>query len=83
MVCQRRAAPVVRSSQDTTRNLYRYSEASATNLAGKNPSAFTLAAIDKSSSRIAGYVFCCASDNNKRQATLAICPLKVDTEYQR
>ena len=59
-----------------------YIDAIAANLAGKNPSAFTLAAIEKSRNKIAGYVFCCAPDNDSPE-TLAVGHLKVDTEYQR
>ena len=59
-----------------------YIDAIATNLAGKNPSAFTLAAIEKTRGKIAGYVFCCAPDK-KSPETLSVVHLKVDTEYQR
>ena len=58
-----------------------YIDAIATNLAGKNPTAFTLPAIEKSRGKMAGYVFCCAPDKNSPD-TLAILHLKVDTEYQ-
>ena len=59
-----------------------YIDAIATNLAGKNESAFTLAAIEKTRGKIAGYVFCCAPDK-KSPETLSVVHLKVDTEYQR
>ena len=59
-----------------------YIDGIATNLAGKNPSAFTLAAIEKTTGKIAGYVFCCAPDK-KSPETLSVVHLKVDTEYQR
>ena len=39
-----------------------YIDAIATNLAGKNPSEFTLAAIEKSRGKTAVYVFCCVPD---------------------
>ena len=53
----------------------------ATNLAGMNPNAFTLAAIERSSSKIAGYVFCNLPDDCPE--TLVVGHLKVDAEYQR
>ena len=59
-----------------------YIDAIAANLAGTNPSAFTLAAIEKGRGKIAGYVFCCAPDNDSPE-TLSVVHLKVDTEYQR
>ena len=59
-----------------------YLDAIATNLAGKNESAFTLAAIEKTRGKIAGYVLCCAPDK-KSPETLSVVHLKVDTEYQR
>ena len=59
-----------------------YIDAIAANLAGKNPSAFTLAAIEKSRNKIAGYVFCCVPDNDSPE-TLSVGHLKVDSEYQR
>ena len=56
-----------------------YLETVATNLAAKkNPSAFTLAAINKSSSEIAGYIFC----TGDCPETLMVEHLKVDDEYQ-
>ena len=56
-----------------------YLETVAHNLAAKkNPSAFTLAAINKSSSKIAGYILC-TSDCPE---TLTVQHLKVDAEYQ-
>ena len=59
-----------------------YVDAIATNVAGKNPSAFTLAPIEKSRNKIAGCVFCCAPDKDSLE-TLSVGHLKVDIEYQR
>ena len=59
-----------------------YVDAIAANLAGKNPSAFTMAAIEKSRNKIAGYVFCCVPLNDSPE-TLSVGHLKVDSEYQR
>ena len=59
-----------------------YVDAIATNVAGKNPGAFTLAAIEKSRNKIAGYVFCCVPDNDSPE-TLSVGHLRVDSEYQR
>ena len=53
-------------------------DAIAANLAGKNPSAFTLAAIEKSRNKIAGYIFCCVPDNDSAE-TLSIGHLRVDS----
>ena len=39
-----------------------YIDAISTNLAGKNPSAFTLAAVEKTTNKIAGYVYCSKPD---------------------
>ena len=51
-------------------------------LAGKTPSAFTSVAVEKSSSKIAWYVFCCLP-HNACPKTLVVGRLKVDAEYQR
>ena len=58
-----------------------YVDAIATNLAGKHPTAFTLAAIEKRSFNIAGYIYCHLPDDNAE--TLVVGHLKVDTQYQR
>ena len=58
-----------------------YVDAIATNLAGKHPSAFTLAAIEKNSFKIAGYIYCHLSDDSAE--TLVVGHLKVDNQYQR
>ena len=59
VVSQSRAAPMVRNSRNTKADSPGYFETIARNLAGKNPESFTLAAIDKSTSKITGYVYCC------------------------
>ena len=58
-----------------------YLDAVATNLAGMNLSAFTLAAIEKSSRKIAGYIYCNLLKDCSE--ALVVGHPKVDTEYQR
>ena len=58
-----------------------YLDAIATNLTGTHPTAFTLAAIEKSSFKIAGYIYCHLPDDSAE--TLVVGHLKVDNQYQR
>ena len=58
-----------------------YVDAIATNLTGTHPAAFTLAAIEKCSFKIAGYVYCHLPDDSAE--TFVVGHLKVDTQYQR
>ena len=59
-----------------------YIDLIAANLAGKNPRAFTLAAIHKYTNKIAGYVLCKLPDDDCSQK-LVVSHLKVDSEHQR
>ena len=58
-----------------------YIDLIAANLAGKNPKAFTLAAVDKGSNKLAGYILCTLSDDCPQ--TLMVGHLKVDADFQR
>ena len=58
-----------------------YVDAITTNLTGTHPTAFTLAAIEKSSFKIAGYIYCSIPDDCPE--TLEVGHLRVDAQYQR
>ena len=58
-----------------------YVDAIATNLTGIHPTAFTLAAVEKSSFKIAGCIYCNIPDDCGE--TLVVGHLKVDAQYQR
>ena len=58
-----------------------YLDAVATKLTGTHPTTFTLAAIKKSSFKIAGYIYCHLPDDCAE--TLVVGHLNVDAQHQR
>ena len=82
MVCGSRAAPLVQSHRDTMRRFSGVFWRHCCKPGWQESTCVTLAAIEKSRNKIAGYVFCCAPDNNSPK-TRSVGHLKVDTAYQR